>query len=168
MTWTIHFAGAEGSIGDPKEFFSCMSTITAKTFDDPVDPQALSANCVMGSDHIHSAFEHAIRSFSNKTNRARSIGFETFLYLTGERQIKNAISLAGVKEGEQKLCLFFILGAAEDDTTPVSDADSAIDKTLEELGLHRNDSLLELSDEKLRWIGVSDEEIRTAGSINIY
>jgi len=66
----------------------------------------LDANLVFGIDHIRSAFEKASRAFDNDQNVSDSLATETMLYMSGCRQIQEAVELFRLKgEGRAVVCL---------------------------------------------------------------
>jgi len=102
-----------------------------------IDPDA-----VVGKDHIMSAAMHAERAFSNGTNRSKTILTEILLYSAWERQIGKALTKMKPKEGRNEYVALLI------------DID---DPKLDEIGMVRDDSLIEATDEKAKKLGLSKE-----------
>ena len=60
--------------------------------------QVFDADTIIHEDHVRFAFFHAMRSFEDGNNIARSLGLELLLRAAGTAQIEVAIQSAGVKE----------------------------------------------------------------------
>ena len=106
----------------------------------------LKARCIMGPEHIRSAVYHAIRSFDRAENFARTIGVETLLYLSGERQISRALRKMGLEPGDEEIAIISF-GA---------DGDAFISS----LGWTRDDSLLLLDKGKEQFLLETIEGIK--------
>ena len=106
---------------------------------------------VCGKDHIISAVRHAERSFEHGTNRSKTLLTEILLYAAGERQISKAISRMKPKEGCKEYALALL--------------DQPDDLKLDEIGMERDDSILEATDAKAeamgleRSFGISNEDL---------
>ncbi|MFP4170506.1 MAG: KEOPS complex subunit Cgi121 [Methanomassiliicoccales archaeon] len=142
-TAMIHILGARGDVGDPEEVLDILRSLGQGV---PIDP-----DMVVGRDHLESAAEHALRAFERGTNTASSLGMETLMYASGERQISRATEKMGVKGHSQGMALVLF------DLDP--------EKALEALGMERDYSLLEGDLEKLRRHGIGEEEILAAGDL---
>ncbi|RLF41959.1 MAG: hypothetical protein DRN12_01820 [Thermoplasmata archaeon] len=129
-----------------------------KKFSDKYDIiiQTFDANLIYGRDHILSAVSHAIRSMEERRNRTNSLGMEILLYAAGERQLKNAISKIGVKEGENKDIILLLL-----DLSNKYNLSKITSEILGTLGIHRDDSVIDGDLETLIRFGIKQEEIDT-------
>jgi len=94
---------------------------------------------VVGKDHIISAARHAERSFSEGTNRSKTLLTEIILYAAWERQISKAIDKMKPKKDRNEYVALLI------------DID---DEKLDEIGMTRDDSLIETTDEKAQRLGL--------------
>ena len=94
---------------------------------------------VVGKDHIISAARHAERSFSEGTNRSKTLLTEIILYAAWERQISKAIDKMKPKRDRNEYVALLI------------DID---DEKLDEIGMTRDDSLIETTDEKAQRLGL--------------
>jgi KEOPS complex subunit Cgi121 len=65
----------------------------------------LNAELVFGMDHVRSAFQKAARAFDNGRNVSDSLATETMLYMSGCRQIQEAVELFRLKEDGGVVCL---------------------------------------------------------------
>lgn len=119
--------GARGELEDLKAMLATLAAL-------PGEVVVMRAAAVMGREHLLSAISHARRAFSRGGNSARTLGVEVLLYLSGERQISHALSQCGVAPGEKD----FVILAID------SDGEAALAK----LGWKRDDSLLDLDEEK--------------------
>ncbi|UAL07245.1 MAG: hypothetical protein KRP56_05240 [Candidatus Methanogranum gryphiswaldense] len=95
---------------------------------------------ICGKSHIISAAMHAERAFSQGHPRSKNILTETILYAAFERQIGKAMKKMGPKPGrnEYVACIF------NADVTGI-----------EKIGMMLDDSLCDISKEKMRNIGIS-------------
>jgi len=98
----------------------------------------LKAQRIIGLEHAQSAVYHAMRSFERGENFARTIGVETLLYLSGERQISRALENLGLEPGDDQIAII----------TFGSDGEALISS----LGWTRDDSLLLLNEEKTQYV----------------
>ncbi|MDD3493879.1 MAG: KEOPS complex subunit Cgi121 [Candidatus Thermoplasmatota archaeon] len=62
--------------------------------------QALHAPHVYGEEHVIAAAEHAVRAFQQGTATCNTLDMEVLLYASGQRQIREAIDLMGIRDGE--------------------------------------------------------------------
>ena len=99
-----------------------------------VDP-----DMVVGKDHLLSAAEHAERAFREGTNRSKTVLTEIILYSAWERQIGKAMTKMKPKEGRNDYVALLI------------DID---EPRLEEIGMIRDDSLFEATQEKAERLGL--------------
>jgi len=106
---------------------------------------AMKAEMVCGREHLESAVEHATRAFHRGTNSANNIMMETMLYASGERQISKARDKMGVDHETCSVAL--VLFGAEPATV------------LQIVGLERDDSVLEASEQKLLGFGIGRKEL---------
>ncbi len=99
---------------------------------------------VVGKDHVISAAIHAERSFSEGTNRSKTLLTEIILYTAWERQISKAISKMKPKTGRNEyIALLIDIG----------------DPQLDRIDMTMDDSLLECSDEKAERLGLTKSRI---------
>ncbi len=94
---------------------------------------------VYGKDHVLSAVDHAERAFRNGTHRSKTFLTETIMYIAGERQAGRALKKMrpGSDSGPMVAVLF--------------DID---DPRLEEIGLVRDDSVVDGTPEKAAAMGL--------------
>ena len=103
------------------------------------DVVLMDPDMVAGRDHILSAAMHAERSFQEGSNRSKTILTEIILYTAWERQISKAIAKMRPKEGRNEYVALLI------------DID---DPRLDEIGMVRDDSLVDADDRKAQMLGL--------------
>lgn len=96
---------------------------------------------IYGKNHVISAVKHAERSFKRGSNRSKTIMTETLLYVTGERQIYNAMKRIKPKGNEYVAAVINVAG----------------DMDLEKIGMKRDDSLIDGNDKKKKTIGLEEK-----------
>lgn len=97
---------------------------------------------VYGSDMIEAAAEHAERTFKHGTNRSKTILTETIIYAASERQISKALSKMRPKEGRTDYVALLI---------------GISDPRLDEIGMMRDDSLIDGTPEKAKRMGLNND-----------
>jgi KEOPS complex subunit Cgi121 len=120
--------------------------------------QVLDSELVATWQHLYFAVLNALTSFKNRQNISRSLAMEIMLYASAQRQIRKATEVIGVRPESKEIAVLII--SKERDI-----ADSALSRMSGLLDAERDDTVLELSQEKIakiqRAFEVSDEEIRT-------
>ncbi len=134
------FAGAKGEV-IAEEILKKAEKIRSDTGREviPINPMA-----VCGSDHLVSAHYHTRKAFSEGFAVGRVFSAEFFRHLTGERQLSKAIKKGGVRDGDEVVLL----------------SELSVKEVLEYLGLMRDDSILECSEEKARYLGIENPRIK--------
>lgn len=109
----------------------------------------LDASRVFGMDHIKSALQKAGRAFDNRQNVSDSLATETMLYMSGCRQIQEALGLLGLKkEARGMVCIA--------DCT-----DGMMEKIAERLAISEDDSLISGGRKDLAGFGIAGDERST-------
>lgn len=104
------------------------------------------AEMVFGREHLEIAVEHARRAFDRGTNVASSLTMEILLYASGERQLSTAIDKMGVDRDTEEIVVI---------VSPPPKAK----KVCAELGISRDDSVLEGKAENLGRYGIPPKAI---------
>lgn len=112
----------------------------------------MDADKVCGVGHLESAVFHARRAFERETNASNTLGMEVILYASGERQISKAKRKMGLHQDTEKVAVV-VLGPE----------DAEVAQVLKELGLERDDSLLECSVDKAEAFGIGAAELKAVG-----
>ncbi len=94
------------------------------------------SRCIAGKEHLEYAYLKAKEVFERGKNIAKSFHIEIMLILTGSRQINTALRIAGMDDAES-------FGA-------ISEEDF-------ELQYPRDDSVLDCTQEKLKYLGIDVE-----------
>ena len=99
----------------------------------------MNPDMVCGRDHLIAAAMHAERSFKEGTNRSKTVLTEIILYAAWERQISKALAKMKPVEGSGRYVALLI------------DID---DPKLDSIGMEREDSLMDATDEKADRLGL--------------
>ncbi len=123
----IHVAGARGPAADQGNLLPEVALLEKRH---SVTIQFFRADRVFGAEHLVSAAEKAVRAMDNGTNMARTLGMEMLLYVAAERQTSEALRKLGIFPGAEQMALVIV-------------GNVSADSVLEELGLERDDSVLD-------------------------
>jgi KEOPS complex subunit Cgi121 len=145
--------GAAGELADVVDVIAKLKELGAK-YNSHI--QLFDANFIFGRDHLESAVLHAERAFDNNSNLAGDPSIEILLYASGERQIKQAIDKLGIKKGLREFGMVIYVPRKNETTF---DLEEVCNKTLTELGLARDDSVLNGGREVLERFGIPGDEI---------
>ncbi len=145
----VEVFGAEGKIEDIEKFLEKIQIFSDKN---NLIIQVFNSDMIFDRIHLISAAEHALRAEKNEGMSSNSLSMEILLYASGERQLKNAIPMMGVKKGESRIA-FVLISEKEEKIS--------IKNLLELLDLKRNDKVLEGNSSILKKFGISDSEIKT-------
>jgi KEOPS complex subunit Cgi121 len=120
--------------------------------------QFFNAELVATWQHLYFAVLNALLAFKNKSNISKSVAMEAMLYASAQRQIRKAIELIGVKCASANVAVVVIGESAES-------VESVLSAVSKHVGKETNDSVLELSKEKLHSIreafGITKTELET-------
>lgn len=123
-----------------------------------VEVQFFDARFIAGWQHLYFAVLNALTAFRGKRNLSKSLAMETMLYASAQHQIRRAVEVLGVKP-ETKSVAVLIIGENE------ADIKSILSIVLEYFETHADDTVLELSKDKVKIIkrvfGISDLELET-------
>ncbi len=106
--------------------------------------QLFDQSMVVGKEHLMWAHQKAKESFEQKTNRADNLEIEILLWASAEWQIKDALDKMGIEDGVNKMAVMI-------DEDPKN--------FLDYMGWSRDDTILEPTEKKLKFFGITDEEI---------
>jgi len=106
---------------------------------------AVDARVVFGRDHLESAIFHAERAKATNAMSAHSLSLETLLYLSGRRQVVDAIRVAGLRKGTRTIGLVVWNAERPEDL-------------LKALGWSRDDGVLEHAGKSLELLGITKKE----------
>ncbi len=138
-------AGARGTIHDPE---AAIKAVQAWATSHGGEVLLADARTVFGRDHLETAVRHALRAEAAGTMISRSISMETLRYLSAQRQVSDAIRVAGIRRGSRELAIVVF-------QTP------SLEGLLAEFGWARDDAVLEAQGKSLRTFGISQKEATT-------
>ena len=138
-------AGARGEIADSE---SVLRKAHEWTKAHGGDVLLADASTVFGRDHLESAAIHAERAQETGTMVAHSLGLEALRYLAGERQVRDAIRVAGIHPGTERIALVLFKNAD-------------IDALIATLGWTRDDSVLDAKGKDLSLLGLGATALAT-------
>jgi len=142
---TFVVAGARTTIEDPE---SVLARARRWGSDHGADVLLADARAVFGRDHLISAALHAERARSLARMTARSVALEALLYLSGRRQVADAIRSAGLR-GKTKGVAIVIFDGTDGDAF------------LRSMGWTRDDTTLDARGKSLRLLGIGSREETT-------
>jgi KEOPS complex subunit Cgi121 len=123
-----------------------------------VELQFFDADLVATWQHLYFALLNALTAFKNGENLSKSVAMEAMLYAAGRRQIQKATRLLGIKPTSRTIVILIVGGEA----VVVQEALAEVSRRV---GGQRDDSVLELSREKIeiikRAFDISDVELET-------
>jgi KEOPS complex subunit Cgi121 len=143
----MRIMGVRGSIQDLDGFLASVSAIEKRH---KATVQLLRADRIFGMEHLASAIEKAERAFSSGTAMSRTLGMEILLYAAAERQTSLALKKMGMHDGISEMAMVL---AGEIDGEEV----------LAELGLERDDSVLEPDCKDFSIFGITETQIDMFG-----
>ena len=139
-----------GVRGNIRELGHFLERVSALEKSHRATLQLLRADRIFGAEHLVSAVEKAEMAFAHKTNMAKTLGMEILLYAAAERQTSEALRKLGIFEGIEEMALVII-----------GDIDEI--EALVELGLERDDSVLEPDCKDYSIFGITETEINMFG-----
>ena len=145
------FRNAE--IEDVNSFFGLVRKKAAD-----VEIQVFDANLIAGWEHLYFAAVNALKAFEGKLNISNNLAMETLLYASAQRQIDKAIGLLGIKPESPQIAVLVIAKTSKE-------AGSALEAISRLVSRECDDSILELTDEKIenvkKLFDVSDLELES-------
>lgn len=121
-----------------------------------VHAQFFDARLVASKDHLYFAALNVLKAFENGSNRSRDMAIETLLYATARRQIRGALDVIGIDQDSDDVAVLIIAETEQQ-------ANDALETIAELLLGSRNDTVLELTKEKIddikRLFRISDMEL---------
>ena len=113
-----------------------------------IDVLLADAAVVFGRAHVESAIQHALRAHDAGTMVAHSVSMESLRYLSAQRQVADAIRIAGIRAGTQELAVaVFGTGSTEE--------------LLKLFGWVRDDTVLEPREKSLMALGFTKQALST-------
>ena len=121
--------------------------------------QLVNAEVIFSSLHIHSAIEHAIRSFVQGLAITSSLNLELLLYIAGERQIHRALKKVGITKQTTDFVIIIV-----DEINTIEGYDgkfstNLLDLTLKITQLKKNNHMIQGNQNTLKKFGITQKEI---------
>jgi len=138
-------AGARARVTDPEAVLRRAQTWATRHGSEVC---LADARFVLGRDHLESAALHAERAKESGMMATRSLSMETLLYVSGKRQVADAIRFAGLRPDSEAVGLV-LFGSA------------TADEFLRAMDWSRDDAVLSAEGKSLDAFGVSKRESDT-------
>lgn len=142
---TYEIGGARGIIEDHELI---LKKIRSWAESAGCDVLLADAQVVFGRDHLETAVRHASRAQAAGTMAARSVSMEALRYLSGQRQVADAIRNAGIRPGTRGVAIA-VFGK------------QGLDEIVALVAWTRDDAVLDPKGKSLRALGISEAESRT-------
>ena len=107
--------------------------------------QFLDAKHVAGPQHLYFAAIHALTAFKKNAAISNNLSVEVLLYASGQRQIKKAVQMLGIKQNSSELAALIITEKDHKKTEHLI-------QITENVPGERDDSVLELTEDKMEKI----------------
>lgn len=125
----------------------------------PALVQTFDADRVAGFEHLFFATLNALRAFSQKNNISESVDVESLLYASGQRQIRKAIEMIGVRPDTSSVGVLILA----EDKLKIQDGEKGVNGFINGV---RDDQVLEVrSEEKIHKLmelfNVTELELRS-------
>ncbi|HVL87199.1 MAG TPA: KEOPS complex subunit Cgi121 [Candidatus Thermoplasmatota archaeon] len=141
-------AGARGRVGDPARAVAAAARVATETGARLV--QLLDARAVVDPEQLQVAAERALRAYGEDRAVSKELGLEVLRYASGERQIADALRRLGLRADTERVGVVAV----------GPNAKGAVDRTLQALGLARDDTALQGGRDALLALGVGAVELR--------
>ncbi len=113
------------------------------------------ASSVFGREHLDSAALHAERAHDAGLMSTRSLSMEALLYLAGQRQVGDAIRVAGIKDTTMTVAVLVF-------------GDGSVEDLVTYLGWSRDDGVLDAQGKDLALLGIRDGERGTVPGDRVF
>lgn len=137
-------------IGKPDEFLQDLERKTGS-----ICIQFFDASLVAGFDHVRFAALNGLNAFRSGANISNDLSMEILLYACARRQIKEALSLMGVKPATRHVVMLAMSSSVEHALSAISIVSRLIHGT-------RDDSVIDFVDDKINGLvqvfNISDVE----------
>jgi len=134
-----------GARGDVKDRDAVLRDAQAWAAGLGCDVLLADASVVFGREHLESAALHAERARDAKLMATRSVAMEALLYLAAQRQVADAIRLAGIRESTRTVAVVVF-------------GEGPVDDLIGRLGWSRDDGVLDSQGKDLSVLGIKAAE----------
>jgi len=121
-----------------------------------IQVQIFDASCVASWQHLYFAVLNALKAFQDKLNISSSLAVEALLYASGQRQIRKAVDMLGVKLRTRDVAVLIIADSGDE-------AIETLNMVSKTIGGKFDDGVIEVTAEKYSPLkslfGISDREI---------
>ena len=142
--------GVRGHIRDLDVFLKKGAVIEKRH---SVTIQFFRADRIFGAEHLVSAGEKAVRSMESGTAMSKNLGMEIMLYAAAERQTSEALRKIGIFKGIVEMGVVIIGQVPEN--------------LFDELGLERDDTVLDPKGKDYSIFGITPDEIEIIGDARV-
>jgi KEOPS complex subunit Cgi121 len=119
--------------------------------------QFFDAKNVAGKQHMYFAALNALNAFNKKTNISNNLAVEALLYASGQRQIKKAVNMLGIKQDTTEAIALIIAKNSQE-------KDKYTQLATKTIPGKRDDKVIELTDKKIvaikKLFKISDKEFK--------
>lgn len=152
----VGVVGGRASVSDVDEF---LGKLAKADRENRTTSQAFDASSIAGKEHLVHAAHLALAAYATKRNFASSLNIELVCWAAAERQIARAFDKVGVRKASKGLAILsFGVSRAQ--------VRRALVIICRELGIERDDSVLELTREKVskmcKVFSISKDELKIA------
>jgi len=142
---TYEIGGARGTVDDPEAILKKAREWSQRSGSEVL---LADARAVLGRDHLETAVRHALRAQASGTMAARSVSMEALRYLSAQRQVVDAIRIAGLHRDTAEIAIAVLGRTGVDDVLPM-------------FGWSRDDNVLRVEGKSFQTIGITEAEWAT-------
>ena len=152
----VGVVGGRASVSDVDELLGKLAKADRENW---TTSQAFDASSIAGKEHLVHAARLALAAHTAKRNFAGSLNIELVCWAAAERQIARAFEKVGVRKGSKGLAILALGGSR-------ARVRWALVSICRELGIERDDGVLELTREKVsklcKVFSISKDELKIA------
>ena len=119
--------------------------------------QFFDAQHIAGKQHLYFAAVNALNAFNKKTNISNNLAVEALLYASGQRQIKKAVNMLGIKQNTTEVIALIIPENSQEN-------EQYLELVTKTVPGQRDDKVVELTDKKVvqikKLFKISDKEFK--------
>ena len=143
-------------LGFSKVKIENINTLLEKFRKEDAPIQFFDAQNIAGKQHLYFAALNALNAFNKKTNISNNLAVEALLYASGQRQIKKAVNMLGIKQKTTEVIALILAKSSQEKDQNIQLVTKTIPGT-------RDDKVIELTDKKAAKIKklfkISDKEL---------
>jgi tRNA threonylcarbamoyladenosine modification (KEOPS) complex Cgi121 subunit len=104
--------------------------------------QFFDAKLIASWQHLYFAVLNALNAFKNKLNISNSLGIEILLYASAQRQIKEAVSLIGIRSDTTEVAVVIVANSRNEAMSQLNTVSALLKKSI------RDEKVLKLTSDK--------------------